>query len=258
MIRIVFKSFAVCGVFCALAIAASAQTDQERADRERAILDLANQAREDAGLKPLAWDAALAAAAQSHAERMASEGPISHRYGGEMDLAQRAAAAGAKFSLIEENIAVGDSPFRIHQGWMKSQGHHDNMLSPEINRIGVGLVEAHGTLYAVADYSKGVDAMSQSQVEAAISKVIVAKGVTLVPYADAARAYCNQQSASDKSAAGEMKPRFLMRWSGADITAIPPELTAALASGQYKQAAVGSCPIGNQVFSGYKVAVLLY
>ena len=223
------------------------------------FFELANQAREEAGVKPLVWDAALAAAAQAHAVRMAAEGQIAHRYGGEPDVAQRAAAAGAKFSLVEENIALGDTAFHVHQGWMRSEAHHDNLLNPEIDRVGVGVVAAHGELYAVADYAKGVEQMTPREVEAAVAKVVASKGVTILPAAEGARAYCAHESAADRSPAGEMKPRFLMRWSSAAITTLPPQLVEALRSGQFKQASVGSCAVGaGQVFSGYKVAVLLY
>ena len=84
------------------------------------IVQLANQARAAAGAGPLTWDPALSAAARQHCLRMAAEGPISHRYGGEPDLDQRAGQAGAHFSLIEENVAVGPTPARIHEEWMNS------------------------------------------------------------------------------------------------------------------------------------------
>jgi uncharacterized protein YkwD len=76
------------------------------------ILQLANQARAAAGAAPLKWDWALATGARQHCLRMAAEGPISHRYGGEPDLDQRAGQAGAHFSLIEENVAIGPTPAR--------------------------------------------------------------------------------------------------------------------------------------------------
>jgi Cysteine-rich secretory protein family len=231
--------------------------------REQALVDLTNQAREEAGLKPLTWDAGLAAAAHAHAVRMAAEGPISHRYGGEPDVPERAASAGAHFSLIEENIAVADSAFHVHQSWMKSQAHHDNLLNPKVNRIGVALVPAHGVFYAVADYAQGVDSMSAADVEASVAKIVQEKVPTILSDASAARQYCAQESNSDKSAGSGMKPRFLMRWQSADITNLPPELVKALASGQFKEASVGACDPqggapGGPVFSGYRVAVLLY
>ena len=238
---------------------------QAQSEQEKALVDLANQARTEAGLKPLVWDAGLGTAAKAHAERMAQEGPISHRYGGEPDLAQRAAGAGAHFSLIEENIAIADSPLHVHQSWMKSPAHHDNLLNPKIDRIGVALVSAHDVLYAVADYAQGVASMSAADVEASVAKVITDKGITLLPDPSAARQYCAQETTSDKSKSQTtgMRPKFLMRWQSADITNLPPQMAQALASGQFKQASVGACApqgsgSGAPVFSGYRVAVLLY
>jgi uncharacterized protein YkwD len=74
---------------------------------------MANEARAQAGVGRLDWDPALAAAALAHCLRMAAEGPISHQYSGEADLSARAAQAGAHFSVIEENVAVGRRPMRF-------------------------------------------------------------------------------------------------------------------------------------------------
>ena len=115
----------------------------------------------------------------------------------------------------------------------------------------------------VADYAQGVASLSAADVEASVGKVIADKGMTLLPDPSAARHYCAQESTSDKSQSTGMRPRFLMRWQSADITNLPPQMAQALASGQFKQASVGACaPQGNgsgaPVFSGYRVAVLLY
>lgn len=231
--------------------------------REKALMDMANQSRAEAGLQPLRWDAGLAAAARAHAEWMVREGPISHRYGGEEDLPERAAKAGARFSLIEENIAVGPSPAQIHDGWMHSQGHHDNLLNAQINRIGVALVSAKGVLYAVADYAQGVDSQTREEVEASVGKVVAGRGVALTSDAVGARWYCAQEGNSAGGAGGAKKARFLMRWQSAEITKLPPELEKALGSGQFTEASVGACEpkvsgAGRPIFSGYRVAVLLY
>ncbi len=235
---------------------------------ESKLVSLANASRAQAGLPALSWDPALATAARAHAALMAKEGPISHRYGGEDDLPQRAAKAGARFSRIEENIAVGPSPDQIHDGWMHSQAHHDNLLSSQINRIGVALVEARGVLFAVADYTQGVTAMSARDVEAKVGGVVQARagkqagGLTLTDPAQA-RAYCAQEGNSAAGLGGNARPKFLMRWQSAEITKLPPQLEQALASGNHTQAAIGACePQGSngglQGFSGYRVAVLLY
>ena len=51
-----------------------------------------------------------------------------------------------------------------------------------------------------------------------------------------------------------------MRWQDADLTQLPQALAERLASGNYRQAAVGSCPaqITEGSFTAYRVAVLLY
>src|SRR5271163_4998597 len=96
---------------------------------ERRLVDLTNQARAEAGLKPVEWDANLAAAARTHAVLMSQQSEISHRYTGEADLPERAASAGAHLSLIAENIAAGPTPGQIHGAWMQSKVHHDNLMN---------------------------------------------------------------------------------------------------------------------------------
>ena len=92
---------------------------------------------------------------------MAQEGPIAHQYGGEADLSGRAAQAGAHFSVIEENVAVGPSADAIHEEWMHSPGHRANLLRPDVDRVGVAVVAARGVLYAVADYSRARGAVER-------------------------------------------------------------------------------------------------
>ncbi len=222
------------------------------------IFALANQARAQAGVGPLQWDAALAAAALAHCQRMVAEGPIAHRYGGEPDVGGRAAQAGAHFSVIEENVAIGPSAEAIHRQWMQSPGHRSNMLSPEVDHVGVAVVYARGVLYAVADYSRAVTQLSAPQVEARVADLVRVSGVTVLADHKAARMAC----ATDEgwpSMAGAA-PGFIMRWQDADLTRLPQALVDKLETGKYRQAAVGSCPAQDVVgaFTAYRVAVLLY
>lgn len=223
------------------------------------IYALANQARAEAGAGRLQWDPALAAAALYHCRRMAAEGPIAHRYGGEADLAGRAGQAGAHFSLIEENVAVGPSAEMIHEEWMRSPGHRSNLLNPEINRIGVAVVASRGVLYAVADYSRVVQSLTPTQVEARVAELIRVSGVSIVADPSLARRACATNEGMPRSAGGAM-PGFVMRWQGPDLTELPKALVERLASGRYRRAAVGSCPAQGVEgsFTAYRLAVLLY
>lgn len=223
------------------------------------LFALANLERMRAGVGELKWDPALAEAARRHCLLMAKEGPIAHRYGGEQSLTERAAAAGAHFSLIEENVAVGPSADAINEEWMHSPGHRANLLNPKIDRVGAAVVAARGTLYAVADYSTAVQQLSRSEIEAQVGSLIKVSGVRILDNPSQARQACETDEGMPPSRPG-MQPRFLMRWQASNLSELPRALTQKLASGQYRSASVGSCrPEGTRdSFSAYRVAVLLY
>jgi hypothetical protein len=139
---------------------------------------------------------------------------------------------------------------------MNSAGHRTNLLNPKVDRVGVAVVYSRGVLYAVADYERSVPILTQTQVEDSIAQLLQGKGVTLRDDAAEARAYCTQgRDAGNSSESG-----FRMLWQEADLTILPRQLRERLASGQYSQAAVGSCPPQGEEgsFTAYRVAVLLY
>ena len=176
-----------------------------------------------------------------HCMRMAAEGPISHQYRGEPDLTARAGEAGAHFSLIEENIAVGSYPGSIHQGWLNSPGHRANLLNAEIDHVGIAVVAAQGVLFAVADYARAVPVLTQSQVEAQIGSLLRATGVSVFATPADARAACRLDHGLP-ALAGTNSPEFVMRWQDANLDQLPDRLVENLAVGRYRRAAVGSCP----------------
>lgn len=224
------------------------------------LFALANQSRAENGAGRLHWDESLAAAARAHCMRMAAEGPIAHRYNGEADVAGRAGQAGAHFDLIEENVAVGLNAAQIHNEWMNSPGHRSNLLNPDVNRVGIAVVAARGALYAVADYSRSVEAISQPQVESRVAELVHSQGHVAILRDNAqARAACLTSEGVPRSSGG-LQPMFVMRWQSADLTRLPAALSEKLSSGRYHQAAVGSCPAQNLEgdFTAYRVAVLLY
>ena len=223
------------------------------------LFALANRSRAEAGAGRLQWDGALADAARQHCLRMAAEGPISHRYGGEPDLTERAGQAGAHFSLIEENVALAPTPAEIHDEWMHSPGHRTNLLNPAVDRVGIAVVASRGELYAVADYARGVQTLSPSQVEARVAALIRPSGVEIMKDPAMARAACAMDHGLPVSHGGP-QAQFVMRWQGADLSRLPQTLVDKLASGQFREASVGSCPaqVESGDFSAYRVAVLLY
>ena len=253
-------------VWClALAISGiSAQAQPSRASSAiqpevwRIVL-LANQSRAQAGAAPLKWDASLAMAARQHCLRMAAEGPLSHQYAGEPDVSMRASHAGAHFSLIEENVAIAPDPDAIHDAWMHSPPHRENLLNPDVDRVGVAVVASRRGIYAVADYERIVPVLTRTQVETAVAGRLRSRGVAVLGDASVARAACMTNRGLPRAQSGA-QPRFVMRWQEADLSRLPQTLVDNVATGQYRAAAVGSCPTqGHEgAFTAFRVAVLLY
>jgi hypothetical protein len=114
-------------------------------------------------------------------------------------------------------------------------------------------------LYAVADYARGVQSLSSTQVETRVAGLIRQKGVAVAANPGVARAACAMNSGMPRSAGGS-QPGFIMRWQDSEMNVLPNALAGRLASGRYHQAAIGSCsPAGvDGTFTAYRVAVLLY
>ena len=120
---------------------------------EQAIFDSANRERTARKLPPLKWNAGLASAAQAHAQKMAQAGTLSHQFPGEMDMGTRISMAGVHFSSAAENVAQGPSAAVLHQEWMNSPAHRNNILDPELDSLGVAVVERDEQLFAVQDFA---------------------------------------------------------------------------------------------------------
>lgn len=90
-----------------------------------------------AAARPLAWNAALGAAAQGHTKAMAYGNYFAHQDpDGDMP-ADRARAAGFRGRQIGENIAAGQgSPSKAMSGWLASPGHCANLMNPMFTQMG--------------------------------------------------------------------------------------------------------------------------
>jgi uncharacterized protein YkwD len=220
---------------------------------EKLLLDAANHERSTAGLQPLKWDSALATAARQHAQVMVSQNLLLHQCLDEPPLDQRAARAGAIFSMIAENIAVGPNPETIHRGWMHSSGHRKNILSADVTAVGIATMRGSGGLFAVQDFSRPVEALSLEQQE---EKVVALLKVNGLPAADAsgeARKTCNM----DRGFAGA-SALYVIRFEVTDLNKLPDDLLQKVKSGAYRKAAVGACRGGETAgFTRYRIAVLL-
>ncbi|MCG0275056.1 MAG: CAP domain-containing protein [Thermosediminibacteraceae bacterium] len=107
---------------------------------EKQMLDLVNAERIKAGLKPLEIDMRLVDLARKKSKDMIDNNYFGHTspvYGSPFDMMK---AAGISYRYAGENIAGAPTVQRAHDGLMNSPGHRANILNPNYNRIGIGIV----------------------------------------------------------------------------------------------------------------------
>ncbi len=85
---------------------------------------------------------------------MAREGSISHQFSGEASLPARVTKAGARFSTLEENVDSAETASLVHERFMHSPLHRANILDPDVNSAGIGVVKQRGELFVVEDFSR--------------------------------------------------------------------------------------------------------
>lgn len=221
---------------------------------ESILLTAANRDRAAAGLQPLQWDTALAAAAHQHALRMAQMNTLSHQFPGEPPMQDRARQAGARFRLIAENVAEGPSVPGLHTQWMNSPPHRANLLDPALNAVGIAVVQGGNMLFAVEDLATVVSALRLDAQESQVASQIAARGIRAVNSTADARKTCEL----DRGWAGE-RPVSVLRYETADLSRLPEDIDQKVGSGKYHSAAVGACETsGGGDFARFRIAILLY
>jgi uncharacterized protein YkwD len=98
-------------------------------NKERAI---------NGNLPPLSASDTLSERAQSWAENMARTNNLTH---------SRLEISGTNFTMMGENIAYGyDTVESVVKGWMKSNGHRQNIMNHKFTEIGFGYAKLNGRL----------------------------------------------------------------------------------------------------------------
>lgn len=118
------------------------------ADEQR-FVELINGERRAAGSGPLIVISELVEGARTHAQRMADEGRIFHN--------QRLGDIIDGWKLLGENVGRGGDIDGLHQAFMNSEGHRENLLNPAYDAIGVGVVWSEGIPYVVEVFMDSIE-----------------------------------------------------------------------------------------------------
>lgn len=112
---------------------------------EEELLTKVNEARAEEGVEPLVYDPQVAKVAQLKAQDLLTNNYFEHEsptYGAPSEMLTQ---FGIDWIASGENIAAGQlSVDEVHQGWMDSPGHRENILNPMFTHIGFGFTEGGG------------------------------------------------------------------------------------------------------------------
>lgn len=112
---------------------------------EQQLLDLVNQEREAVGLPALQYDAKVAKVAQLKAQDLLTNNYFDHEsptYGTPSEMLTQ---FDVRWTASGENIAAGQrSVEEVHEGWMNSPGHRENILQEIYTHVGFGFTEGGG------------------------------------------------------------------------------------------------------------------
>jgi len=212
-----------------------------------------NRERVSQGLPVLQWDDALASAARRHAVRMAQLDQMSHQLPGEPNLLARANEAGAHFSVIAENVAIGPDPALIHTMWMHSPGHRANILSPQLTAVGIAVVQGSSGLFAAQDFSQRVVTSNPVQQVQQVISQLAARGLQATAAEDAGASCDGNRKFAPNTAA------TLVRYESPSLDKLPDFLDQQLQTHKFHAATVAACTANAAPgFSRFRVAVLLF
>jgi uncharacterized protein YkwD len=140
---------------------------------EQQLLELANQARAQAGAPQLAIDAGLTQAARTHAQAMFAARQLSHQFEGEPSLPERlAAATRTQLDQEGENVAFDFDAAGAQKHLMLSPPHRANLLNPAYNVVGLGVVRTGDRLYVVQDFGHALPNYSAAEVKQRIAAAV--------------------------------------------------------------------------------------
>lgn len=225
-----------------------------RNESERELFELLNHERAAHSLPELKWDDALFKAARKHALLMLDLNILEHQLPCEPGLEERITAAGARFTFIAENIAIGKDSATIHNGWMHSPGHRANILSPRATSVGIAVVRGTAGLFAVQDFSQAFGNESLEQQEKQVASLLTAKGLRVAGTVEDARKACNGVVGMPSGRSGA-----LIRFETGNLSEIPPDLDKKIRGEPYRNVTVGACRTPETAgFARYKIALLFY
>src|SRR4051812_858999 len=144
-------------VFVALSVGAAANAATFLAADESRNEAQVNATRSSKSVQHLTHSAGLQSMARAQAVRMMQKGDIFHN----PNLSAEVTALGVNWHMVGENVGMGPDEDTIEAALLKSPHHYENIVRPNFNNIGVGIVKgSNGMVYLVQVFAEVVSTSS--------------------------------------------------------------------------------------------------
>jgi uncharacterized protein YkwD len=142
---------------------------------ERDLLRALNGERTGRGLPAVGLSPALSRLAKAHSAEMAEREVLAHESAAGRSFTERMIAAGLAFAAGAENVARSGTHVAafIHQSFMDSPGHRENILNPLFDEVGIGIVRGRdGAYYVTEDFRRTVVEKPATEVRAMVLDIL--------------------------------------------------------------------------------------
>jgi hypothetical protein len=218
---------------------------------QQRLLSLVNQERAKESLAPLVLDERLSQAALKHTQRMVQNDTLSHQFDGEEPLQLRIGDENVRCDRDGENIALDGNLENAHLMLMQSPPHRANILNPQFNAVGIGILKADELIYITEDFAHVLPAYSEPEADAAaqqaISEYAKSQGVPIPkrrPLPQLRQVACNM-ALDDKLDSGKVGAVLgvssAAAWNATDLGKLPTSLKKLLAQPWPSGYSLGVC-----------------
>jgi len=162
-------------LFCLKQEKESYSQKKEAPTIEQDLFNLVNRERQKLDLDPVRFSSPLRSLARKHSQNMALRGDISHLSTSGETYSERLVKGGFYFIKNGENVAYSQtfiSEF-IHQGFMDSPGHRANVVDPDFDELGIGVVfKKDKGYYVTQDFIRALAPKGRIEAEAEVEENI--------------------------------------------------------------------------------------
>src|SRR5437660_1864138 len=144
--RRILAGLALCLAGQAALLLQAAPARAEPTSEEAQFVVRVNALRASKGLAPLAVDPQLRDIARTWSAQMAAAGGISHNPA----LADQV----SNWQKIGENVGVGGDVTTIENAFEASPHHYANLVDPAFTYVGIGVVDANGSIWVTQDFKR--------------------------------------------------------------------------------------------------------